>query len=31
MGYAVAGLFVFCWAASTAVWRFGRIEERWGK
>ncbi len=29
MGYAVAGLFVFCWAASAAVWRFGRIEERW--
>ncbi|HEY6358315.1 MAG TPA: hypothetical protein VIX35_08715, partial [Vicinamibacterales bacterium] len=31
MGYAVAGLFVFCWVASTAVWRFGRLEERWGK
>ncbi len=29
MGYAVAGLFVFCWVASAAVWRFGRIEERW--
>ena len=29
MGLAVAGLFVVSWLASAAVWRFGRIEERW--
>jgi nickel/cobalt transporter (NiCoT) family protein len=26
MGYAVAGLFVFSWAASAAVWRLARID-----
>jgi nickel/cobalt transporter (NiCoT) family protein len=29
LGYAVAGLFVVTWAVALAVWRFGRIEERW--
>ncbi len=29
MGYAVAGLFAFSWLASTALWKFGRWEERW--
>ena len=28
-GYAIVGLFVLTWAAAVAVWRFGRIEERW--
>jgi len=23
------GLFVLAWAVALAVWRFGRIEERW--
>jgi len=29
MGFAVAGLFAFSWLASAAVWRFGRLEQRW--
>jgi nickel/cobalt transporter (NiCoT) family protein len=28
-GYLVVGLFVVTWAGALAVWRFGRIEERW--
>jgi high-affinity nickel-transport protein len=28
-GYAIVGLFVLCWLVALAVWRFGRIEERW--
>jgi high-affinity nickel-transport protein len=29
MGYAVVGLFALSWMASAAVWRFGRLEDRW--
>jgi high-affinity nickel-transport protein len=29
VGFAVVGLFVLAWALALAVWRFGRIEERW--
>jgi nickel/cobalt transporter (NiCoT) family protein len=29
VGYAIVGLFVATWAIALAVWRFGRIEERW--
>ncbi len=29
VGYAVAALFVLTWLLAIAVWRFGRIEERW--
>ncbi|MGI8944738.1 MAG: HoxN/HupN/NixA family nickel/cobalt transporter [Thermoleophilaceae bacterium] len=29
VGYAVVGIFVVTWACALAVWRFGRIEERW--
>jgi high-affinity nickel-transport protein len=29
VGYAVVALFVVTWALALAVWRFGRIEERW--
>jgi high-affinity nickel-transport protein len=29
VGFAVVGLFVAAWAVALAVWRFGRIEERW--
>jgi high-affinity nickel-transport protein len=29
VGYGVVGLFVLTWALALAVWRFGRIEERW--
>lgn len=31
VGYAVVALFALTWAAALAVWRFGRIEERWGR
>jgi high-affinity nickel-transport protein len=29
MGYGVVALFIACWLIAAAVWRFGRIEERW--
>jgi high-affinity nickel-transport protein len=29
VGYLIAGLFVLTWALALAVWRFGRIEDRW--
>lgn len=29
IGYLVVGLFVVTWVGALAVWRFGRIEERW--
>jgi high-affinity nickel-transport protein len=28
-GYAIVALFVAAWLVAFAVWRFGRIEERW--
>lgn len=28
-GYAIVGLFVATWVISAAIWKFGRIEERW--
>ncbi len=28
-GYGIVGLFVLTWVIALAVWRFGRIEERW--
>jgi high-affinity nickel-transport protein len=28
-GYGIVGLFVLAWVVAIAVWRFGRIEERW--
>jgi high-affinity nickel-transport protein len=29
VGYAIVGLFAVTWIAAMAVWRFGRIEQRW--
>jgi high-affinity nickel-transport protein len=29
VGYGIVTLFVLTWAVSLAIWRFGRIEERW--
>jgi nickel/cobalt transporter (NiCoT) family protein len=29
VGYVVVALFALTWAVALAVWRFGRIEERW--
>ncbi|MDT7598726.1 MAG: nickel/cobalt transporter (NiCoT) family protein [Pseudonocardiales bacterium] len=28
-GYAIVALFVLAWLTALAVWRFGRIEEKW--
>jgi nickel/cobalt transporter (NiCoT) family protein len=28
-GYGIVGLFVVSWLVALAVWRFGRIEEKW--
>jgi high-affinity nickel-transport protein len=28
-GYGIVGLFVVSWLIAMAVWRFGRIEEKW--
>ncbi len=29
VGYGIVGLFVGTWLVALAVWKFGRIEERW--
>ncbi|UOZ08431.1 HoxN/HupN/NixA family nickel/cobalt transporter [Amycolatopsis sp. WQ 127309] len=29
VGFAIVGLFVLTWVIALAVWRFGRIEEKW--
>jgi high-affinity nickel-transport protein len=29
-GFVIVGLFVLTWLAAVLVWRFGRIEEKWG-
>jgi nickel/cobalt transporter (NiCoT) family protein len=29
VGYFIVGLFVVTWALALAIWRLGRIEERW--
>jgi high-affinity nickel-transport protein len=29
LGYIIAGLFALTWALAIAIWRLGRIEERW--
>jgi high-affinity nickel-transport protein len=29
VGYAIVALFVITWVVALAVWRYGRIEERW--
>lgn len=29
VGYAIVGLFVVTWLVAVAIWRFGRIEQRW--
>ena len=30
LGYFIVGLFLFGWALSVVVWKFGRLEERYG-
>jgi high-affinity nickel-transport protein len=29
VGYWIVAMFVLTWAVALAVWRFGRIEQRW--
>src|SRR3954447_13392050 len=29
VGYAIVGLFVLTWAVAFAIWRYGRVEEKW--
>jgi high-affinity nickel-transport protein len=29
LGYIIVGLFALTWVGALAIWRFGRIEERW--
>jgi len=31
LGYLIVGLFLLAWVLSVALWKFGRIEERYGK
>ncbi len=31
VGFAIVGLFLVTWALAVAVWRFGRIEEKWSE
>jgi nickel/cobalt transporter (NiCoT) family protein len=31
VGFAIVGLFVVTWALAVAVWRFGRIEQKWSE
>ena len=30
LGFIIVGMFVATWVFALAIWRFGRIEERWG-
>ena len=30
LGFVIVAMFLATWAVALAVWRFGRIEERWG-
>ena len=30
LGYAIVGIFLVAWGVSVVVWKFGRIEERYG-
>jgi nickel/cobalt transporter (NiCoT) family protein len=30
LGLVIAGLFLVTWVIAVSVWRYGRIEERWG-
>jgi len=31
VGFLIVGLFLLTWATSIAVWRYARIEQRWGR
>ena len=29
IGYGIVAIFVIVWAGALAIWKFGRIEQRW--
>jgi high-affinity nickel-transport protein len=29
LGYVIVGMFIVVWLVALAVWKFGRIEQRW--
>jgi nickel/cobalt transporter (NiCoT) family protein len=29
-GFVIVGMFILTWVAAALIWRFGRIEEKWG-
>jgi high-affinity nickel-transport protein len=31
LGLVIVGMFLAAWAIALGVWRFGRIEQRWGE
>ena len=31
VGFVIVGLFALTWVGALAVWRFGRVEERWAQ
>ncbi len=30
LGFVIVGLFIITWVIALSIWRFGRIEQRWG-
>ncbi|MGO9973845.1 MAG: hypothetical protein ACLP01_13770, partial [Solirubrobacteraceae bacterium] len=30
LGFVIVGLFIITWIIALSIWRFGRIEQRWG-
>lgn len=28
-GFVIVGMFIVCWSAALAFWKFGRVEEKW--
>jgi high-affinity nickel-transport protein len=28
-GFVIVGVFVVTWAVALAIWRFGKVEQRW--
>jgi high-affinity nickel-transport protein len=31
VGYLIVGMFLLAWALSVAVWKFGRLEQRYAQ
>jgi high-affinity nickel-transport protein len=29
-GYVIVGMFIVTWLGAMLIWRYGRIEEKWG-